>query len=329
MSRIRIAILGYGNLGRGVELAVAQNEDMELVGIFTRRDPSEIKKAIKESSVYNVKDIMNFKEKVDVLILCGGSASDLLGKSLEYAKHFNTVDSFDNHGKIPEYFKEMDDTAKEHGNLSLISTGWDPGLFSLNRLISQAVLPSGNSYTFWGKGLSQGHSEAVRRVEGVKYGVQYTIPIESKVQSVRNSENPPYSAAAMHKRECYVVAKEGFDKESIRNTIVNMPNYFADYDTTVNFISEEEFLRDHQGMGHGGFVIRSGVTGVDKENSQVYEFSLKLESNPEFTASVIVAYARAVHRMATNGANGAVTVFDIPPALISPVSNEELRKLIL
>ena len=272
---------------------------------------------------------MNFKESIDVAILCGGSATDLLGKSFEYAKHFNTVDSFDNHGKIPQYFEEMDKTAKENGKLSLISTGWDPGLFSLNRMISEAVLPEGNSYTFWGKGLSQGHSDAVRRVDGVKYAVQYTIPIESKVESVRNSENPNSSVTEMHKRVCYVVAKEKYDKKIIENAILSMPNYFADYDTTVNFISEEEFLRDHQGMGHGGFVIRSGVTGTERENNQVYEFSLKLGSNPEFTASVIVAYARAVHRLAQKGDIGAITVFDIPPALISPQSNEELRKLIL
>lgn len=329
MKKTRIGILGYGNLGRGVELAIAQNRDMELVGIFTRRDPLKITTANSNTKVYNVKDILNYRDKIDVLMLCGGSATDFMGKSFEYAQNFNTVDSFDNHAKIPEYFAEVDSAARQSGHISVISSGWDPGLFSLNRLIAESVLPEGDTYTFWGKGLSQGHSDALRRIEGVTHAVQYTIPIQSKVDSVRNCESPACAPCDMHDRECFVVVAPNANKDTIRNEIVSMPNYFADYNTTVNFISENEFIEKHQGMGHGGFVIRSGKTGISNETKQVYEFSLNLSSNPEFTSSVLVAYARATHRMAIAGEIGARTVFEVPPALLSPCSIEDLRRRIL
>lgn len=329
MKKTRIGILGYGNLGRGVELAIAQSEDMELIGVFTRRDPQKITTANRDTHIYNVNDILKYKDKIDVLMLCGGSATDFLGKSFEFVRNFNTVDSFDNHAKIPEYFAEVDAVARKNGHISIISSGWDPGLFSLNRLIAESVLPKGKTYTFWGKGLSQGHSDAIRRIEGVTHAVQYTIPIQNKVDSVRKSEDPICAACDMHDRECFVVASPNADKEAIRNKIVNMPNYFAEYNTKVNFISESKFIAEHQGMGHGGFVIRSGKTGADNENNQVYEFSLNLSSNPEFTSSVLVAYARAAHRMATAGEIGARTVFEVQPALLSPCSIEDLRSRIL
>ena len=329
MAKKRIGIVGYGNLGRGVELSIAQNNDMELIGIFTRRDPQEITTVTFDANVYSIKDIFTYKDRIDVLILCGGSATDLVNQGPKYAESFNTVDSFDNHAKIPDYFAEVDEAAKKSGHLSLISAGWDPGLFSINRLFAESVLPTGKTYTFWGNGLSQGHSDAIRRINGVTHAAQYTIPIQNMIDSVRNCENPVCTACDMHNRECFVVAAANADKEYIRNEIVNMPNYFCDYKTAVNFISEEEFFAKHQGNAHGGFVIRSGNTGLESETKQVYEFSLNLNSNPEFTASVLVAYARAICRMASNGETGARSVFEIAPALLSPYSIEDLRKRIL
>lgn len=323
MTKIKIGILGYGNLGRGVEQAIRQNPDMELAGIFTRRDPSELKPVFSESKVYNVNDAVGMKDDIDVMILCGGSATDLIVQSPEMVKNFNIVDSFDTHARIPEHFKNVNEVAKAAGKVGIISVGWDPGLFSVNRLYAGAVLPQGKDYTFWGKGVSQGHSDAVRRVEGVAYAIQYTIPVESAVDAVRSGVGPEFTTREKHKRECFVVAKEGADLESIRSTIVNMPNYFSDYDTVVNFISEEEFKANHTGMPHGGFVMRSGVTGKDGQNKQFYEFSLKLDSNPEFTSSVLVAYARAAYRLSKAGSTGAKTIFDIAPKniAIEPVEN--------
>ena len=326
---MRIGILGYGNLGRGIECAIKQNADMELVAVFTRRNPADVKILTEGVNIYSVNDILEHKDEIDVLILCGGSATDLPVQTPEYAKYFNVVDSFDTHARIPEHFDNVDKAAKESGHVAMISGGWDPGMFSLNRLYGSAVLPEGNDYTFWGKGVSQGHSDAIRRVEGVKDGKQYTIPVESALNAVRNSENPELTTRQKHIRECFVVAEEGADLKKIEETIVNMPNYFADYDTTVHFITEEELKANHSGIPHGGFVFRTGVTGWNKENNHVIEYSLKLDSNPEFTSSVIVAFARAIGRLAKEGVTGCKTVFDIAPAYLSPMSGEELRAHLL
>lgn len=326
---MKVGILGYGNLGRGIECAIKQNVDMELTAVFTRRNPEDVKILTEGVKVYPVADIVAHKDEVDVLILCGGSATDLPVQTPEYAKYFNVIDSFDTHARIPEHFDNVDKAARENNHVALISCGWDPGMFSLNRLYANAILPEGNDYTFWGKGVSQGHSDAIRRVEGVKDGKQYTIPVESALEAVRNGENPELSTRQKHIRECFVVAEEGADLNKIEETIKNMPNYFADYDTIVHFISEEELKANHSGIPHGGFVFRSGVTGWNKENQHIVEYSLKLDSNPEFTASVIVAYARAVNRLAKEGNSGCKTVFDIAPAYLSAQSAEELRAHLL
>lgn len=326
---IRIAIAGYGNLGRGVECAIAQNEDTELFGVFSRRAPETVKTVFENTKVYNVADIEKYKDEIDVLIICGGSATDLPVQTSRYAALFNVIDSFDTHAKIPEHFAAVDKAAKESGHTALISAGWDPGLFSLNRLYAQSVLPCGNSYTFWGKGVSQGHSDAIRRIPGVKDARQYTIPVPAALEAVRSGSDPELSTREKHTRECFVVAEEGADKAEIERQIVTMPNYFADYDTTVHFISEEEMKRDHAGLPHGGFVIRTGKTGKNLEHKHVIEYSLSLDSNPEFTSSVLVAYARAISRLNKEGRNGAMTVFDVAPAYLSPMSGEELRAHLL
>lgn len=326
---IRVGILGYGNLGRGVECAVKQNDDMELAAVFTRRDPSGVTILTEGVPVCSVDDAADWKDKIDVLILCGGSATDLSKQTPEFAKLFNVIDSFDTHARIPEHFANVDAAAKESGKVGIISVGWDPGMFSLNRLYANAILPDGKDYTFWGKGVSQGHSDAIRRVEGVKDGKQYTIPSEAALEAVRNGENPELTTRQKHTRECFVVLEEGADAAKVEAEIKSMPNYFVDYDTTVHFISEEELKRDHSGIPHGGFVLRSGKTGWDGENSHLIEYSLKLDSNPEFTSSVIVAYARAAYRLAAEGQSGCKTVFDIAPAYLSAKSGEELRKEML
>lgn len=325
---IKIAIMGYGNLGRGIEAAVRQNPDTELVAVFSRRDPTSVKTRT-DIPVYYADDILKFKDKIDVLILCGGSATDLPVQTPLYAKDFTVVDSFDTHAKIPEHFERVDEAAKSGKNIAVISCGWDPGMFSLNRLYASAVLPDGKDYTFWGKGVSQGHSDAIRRIDGVVDAKQYTIPIDAALEAVRSGEAPELTAREKHLRECFVVAADGADKARIEEEIKTMPNYFADYDTIVHFISKEELDRDHAGIPHGGFVIRSGKTGLNGENSHIIEYSLKLDSNPEFTSSVIVAYARAAARMKEEGMSGCKTVFDIPPAYLSPKSGEELRKTML
>ena len=326
---MRIGIMGYGNLGKGIECAIKQNDDMELVAVFTRRNPESVKILTEGVKVYSADEAISMKNDIDVLILCGGSATDLPEQTKEYAKHFNVIDSFDTHARIPEHFANVDASAKENGNIALISAGWDPGMFSLNRLYGNAILPEGKDYTFWGKGVSQGHSDAIRRVEGVANGKQYTVPVETALQAVRNGENPDLSTREKHTRECFVVAEEGADLEKITETIKNMPNYFADYNTTVTFISEYELQKNHSGIPHGGFVIRSGKTGWNGENTHIVEYSLKLDSNPEFTASVIVAYARAIFAIKNEGMTGCKTVFDVAPAYLSPLSNEELRKHLL
>ena len=326
---MRIGIMGYGNLGKGIECAIKQNDDMELVAVFTRRNPESVKILTEGVKVYSADEAISMKNDIDVLILCGGSATDLPEQTKEYAKHFNVIDIFDTHARIPEHFANVDASAKENGNIALISAGWDPGMFSLNRLYGNAILPEGKDYTFWGKGVSQGHSDAIRRVEGVANGKQYTVPVETALQAVRNGENPDLSTREKHTRECFVVAEEGADLEKITETIKNMPNYFADYNTTVTFISEDELQKNHSGIPHGGFVIRSGKTGWNGENTHIVEYSLKLDSNPEFTASVIVAYARAIFAMKNEGMTGCKTVFDVAPAYLSPLSNEELRKHLL
>ena len=325
---MKLGILGYGNLGRGVEYAVMQNPDVELVAVFTRRNPETVK-INSNAKVLHVSEIENYKDKIDVLILCGGSATDLPEQTPEYVKYFNVVDSFDTHAKIPEHFNKVDENAKLSKKTAAISVGWDPGMFSLNRLYANAILPNGCDYTFWGKGVSQGHSDAIRRIEGVKDAKQYTVPIESALNSVKNCENPILSVGEKHKRECFVVLEEGADAKAVEAEIKNMPNYFADYDTTVNFISQEELNRDHSGIPHGGFVIRSGSTGANNEHKHIIEYSLKLDSNPEFTASVIVAYTRAIARLHKEGAVGCKTVFDIAPAYLSPLSGDELRATML
>ena len=326
---IKIGILGYGNLGRGVECAVKQNDDMELVAVFTRRNPEDVKILTENATVCNVADVEDWKDKIDVMIICGGSATDLPKQTPVYAKMFNVIDSFDTHARIPEHFANVDAAAKEGGHVGIISVGWDPGMFSLNRLYANAILPEGNDYTFWGKGVSQGHSDAIRRVEGVKDGKQYTIPVEAALKAVRNGENPELTTRQKHTRECFVVLEEGADAAKVEEEIKTMPNYFSDYDTTVHFISEEELKANHSGIPHGGFVLRSGKTGWDGENKHLIEYSLKLDSNPEFTSSVLIAYARAAYRLASEGQSGCKTVFDIAPAYLSAKSGEELRKHML
>ncbi len=321
--------MGYGNLGKGIECAIRQNEDMELKAIFTRRAPETLHTLTQGVPVYSASDVIKYKDDIDVLILCGGSATDLPEQTRAYAGYFNVVDSFDTHAKIPQHFEQVDQAAAESGHIAVISVGWDPGMFSLSRLYANAILPAGNDYTFWGKGVSQGHSDAIRRIEGVADGKQYTIPSEKALESVRNGENPRLSVRDKHTRECFVVPKEGADLDKIAEEIKTMPNYFSDYDTTVHFITQEELDKNHSGIPHGGFVIRSGKTGWNEENSHVIEYGLKLDSNPEFTASVIVAYARAAFRMRSEGMTGCKTVFDIAPAYLSPQSGEELRRHLL
>ena len=323
---MKIGILGYGNLGKGVEYSVTQNPDMELVAVFTRRNPSELK-INSDAKVVSINEIGQWKDKIDVLIICSGSATDLPIQTPKYSKIFNVVDSYDNHKEIPIHFENVDKAAKEGGKVAMISGGWDPGLFSLNRLYADAILPVGKTYTFWGKGISQGHSDAIRRIDGVKNAKQYTIPIDEALDRVRNGEQPTFVARDMHLRECFVVAEEGADKERIEREIKTMPNYFEPYETIVHFISEEELNEKHQGIPHGGFVIRSGKTAGDKNH--VIEYSLKLESNPEFTSSVLVAYARAVYRLYKEGQTGCKTVFDIAPKYLSSKSEDQLRKTML
>ncbi len=326
---IRIGILGYGNLGRGVEFAVKEQEDMELVAVFTRRDPASVKIATENVPVISASKAAEWKDKIDVLVLCGGSATDLPVQTPEFAKLFNVIDSFDTHARIPEHFAAVDAAAKSGGHIGIISVGWDPGLFSLARVYSSAILPDGKDYTFWGKGVSQGHSDAVRRIAGVKNAKQYTIPVDAALEAVRSGTNPELSTRQKHTRECFVVLEDGADAAKIENEIKTMPNYFSDYDTTVHFISEEEFKRDHSGLAHGGFVIRSGKTGKGKEHNHIIEFSLKLDSNPEFTTSVLIAYARAAYRLSGEGQTGCRTVLDIPPAYLSAQSPDELRAHLL
>lgn len=326
---IKIGILGYGNLGRGVECAIRHNPDMELAAVFTRRAPETLKLLTPGVKAYPVQDAVLKKDDIDVMIICGGSATDLPVQTPQLVKDFNVVDSFDTHAKIPQHFDAVDEAAKEGNKVGIISAGWDPGMFSLNRLYAGAVLPGGHDYTFWGRGVSQGHSDAIRRIEGVKDARQYTIPVESALEAVRRGEAPELTTREKHTRECFVVAEEGADLEKIKNEIVTMPNYFADYDTTVHFVSEEELMRDHKGIPHGGFVIRTGTTGWEDENSHVIEYGLKLDSNPEFTASVLAACARAAYRMNQEGQKGCKTLFDIAPAYLSLQSGEELRKHLL
>ena len=326
---IRIGILGYGNLGRGIECAIKQNDDLELAAVFTRRAPETVKIQTEGVKVYNVADAPAHKDEIDVMILCGGSATDLPKQTPEYVKYFNVIDSFDTHAKIPEHFANVDAAAKATGHVGIISVGWDPGMFSLNRLYANAILSEGSDYTFWGKGVSQGHSDAIRRIEGVKDARQYTVPVPEALAKARNGENPVLSTREKHTRECFVVAEEGADLARIENEIKTMPNYFADYDTTVTFISEEELKANHNGIPHGGSVIRTGVTGWNKENKHVIEYSLKLDSNPEFTSSVLVAYARAAYRMNNEGQKGCKTVFDVAPAYLCKQSGEELRAHLL
>ncbi len=326
---IRIGILGYGNLGRGVECAIKQNPDMELVAVFTRRSPENVRILSEGVAVCHIDDAVNWKDRIDVMILCGGSATDLPVQTPKYAELFHVVDSFDTHAKIPEHFAKVDEAASKAGKVAVISVGWDPGMFSLTRMYAGAILPEGKDYTFWGKGVSQGHSDAIRRIEGVKDAKQYTIPVEAALEEVRTGSNPELTTRQKHIRECFVVLEEGADAAQIEEIIKTMPNYFADYDTTVHFISEEELKANHSGIPHGGFVLRSGKTGWNGEHSHLIEYSLKLDSNPEFTSSVIVAYARAAYRMASEGQKGCKTVFDVAPAYLSPKSGAELRKELL
>ena len=326
---IRIGIMGYGNLGRGIECAIRQNADMELAAVFTRRDPETVSVLTEGVAVCSVSEAEQWKDKVDVMILCGGSATDLPEQTPKYASMFNVVDSFDTHARIPEHFTNVDAAAKESGKVGIISVGCDPGMFSLNRLYANAILPDGKDYTFWGKGVSQGHSDAIRRVEGVRDAKQYTIPVEAALEAVRNGENPELSTRQKHTRECFVVLEEGADAAKVEEEIKTMPNYFSDYDTTVHFISQEELDKNHSGIPHGGFVLRSGKTGWEGEHSHLIEYSLKLDSNPEFTSSVLVAYARAAYRLYKEGQSGCKTVFDIAPAYLSSKSGEELRASML
>lgn len=322
---IKLGIYGYGNLGRGVESAVRKNPDIELCGVFTRRKPESLKLMAEGVPVYKAEDVLNKKNNIDVLIICGGSATDLPVQTPFLAEHFNVIDSFDTHAKIQDHFMNVDEAARKGGKTGIISVGWDPGMFSLNRLYSSAVLPDGADYTFWGKGISQGHSDAVRRIKGVKNAKQYTIPVESALESVRSGKNPDLKVREKHTRECFVVAEEGADKARIEKEICEMPNYFADYDTTVHFVTEEELNRDHSGIPHGGFVIRTGKTGFNNEHTHTIEYSLKLDSNPEFTASVLVAYARAAYRMNHEGHIGCKTVFDVAPSYLTPMTGEYIR----
>ena len=326
---IRIGILSYGNLGKGVEYAIAQNDDLSLKAVFTRRDPSTVKIMTKDVPVYSVNDAAAHASEIDVLILCGGSANDLPVQTPEFAKLFNVVDSFDTHARIPEHFANVDKAAKEAGKVGIISIGWDPGLFSLIRMYGNAVLPEGNDYTFWGKGVSQGHSDAIRRVKGVKNGKQYTIPVESALERVRSGENPTLTTREKHTRECFVVPEEGADLAQIEKDIKTMPNYFSDYDTTVHFITEEELIKNHSGIPHGGFVIRTGTTGENNQTKHTIEFNLKLGSNPEFTSSVLCAFARAAYRLNAEGVTGCKTIFDIAPAYLCKQNPDELRAHLL
>lgn len=326
---IRVGILGYGNLGRGVECAIRQTPDMELAAVFTRRSPDTVQILTEGVPVLPVDRAPSMSDSIDVMILCGGSATDLPTQTPEFAQWFNVVDSFDTHARIPEHFNDVDEAARRSGKVAVISAGWDPGMFSLNRLYGSAILPEGESYTFWGKGVSQGHSDAIRRVEGVKDARQYTIPVQASLEAVRAGKNPELTTRQKHTRECFVVAEEGADLQRIEREIKTMPNYFDEYDTTVHFISEEELKRDHSGIPHGGFVFRSGKTGWNKEHNHIVEYSLKLDSNPEFTSSVLIAYARAAYRLSAEGQCGCRTVFDIPPAYLSAKSGEELRKMML
>lgn len=326
---IKIGILGYGNLGRGVECAIKQNDDTELVAVFTRRKPETVKILTETAKVVSADEIESYKDKIDVLILCGGSATDLPEQTPKMASLFNVVDSFDTHANINKHFDAVDKAAKAGGKVGIISVGWDPGMFSLQRLYASSILVNGSNYTFWGKGVSQGHSDAIRRIEGVKNGKQYTIPVDKALAAVRAGENPTLTTREQHTRECFVVLEEGADAAKVEQEIKTMPNYFADYDTTVHFISEEEFIKNHSGIPHGGFVIRSGKTGIDEKTNHVIEYSLKLESNPEFTSCVLVAYARAIARLAKEGATGCRTVFDIAPAYLCPLDGEELRHSLL
>ncbi|MDO5403313.1 MAG: diaminopimelate dehydrogenase [Eubacteriales bacterium] len=325
----RIGIIGYGNLGRGVECAVKYADDCELAAVFTRRNPADVKLQLQDVPVLSVDEIEQWEGKIDVMILCGGSATDLPVQTPKFAQMFNVVDSFDTHAKIPEHFKAVDEAAVKGNHVAIISVGWDPGMFSLNRVYANAILPDGKDYTFWGKGVSQGHSDAIRRIKGVKNAKQYTIPSQEALEAVRSGKNPELTTRQKHTRECFVVLEEGADATAVEKEIKEMPNYFADYDTTVHFISEEELKNNHSTMAHGGFVFRSGKTGMNKENSHIIEYSLKLDSNPEFTTSVLVAYARAAHRLAGEGHKGCKTVLDIAPAYLSPKSGEELRATLL
>lgn len=328
MGKIRIGIMGYGNLGKGVELVIKDNPDMELVGIFTRRNPKDVQK-LTDSKVYSIDDVLDFTDKVDVMLMCGGSATDLPEQTPYFAKYFNVIDSFDTHAKIWDHFKNVDKQALEGNKLALISCGWDPGAFSFNRLMAESFLPNGNTYTFWGTGVSQGHSDAIRRIDGVKNAVQYTVPVKSAMERVRNGENPTLSVRDKHIRDCYVVLEDGADPKEVEEKIKTMPNYFADNDTNVYFISEQELKENHSKMPHGGFVIRSGKTGADGEDDQIIEYSLKLDSNPHFTASVLLAYARAIYRLSSMGEVGCKTVFDIAPSLLINKTKEELLKSML
>ncbi len=321
---MKIGIYGYGNLGKGVECAIMQNPDTELVAVFTRRDPSTVKILTPAAEVVKAENVLQYKDKIDVLVICGGSATDLPEMTPALAKSFNVIDSFDTHAKIPEHFRNVDAAAKENGNIALISAGWDPGMFSVNRLMASAILPQGKDYTFWGRGVSQGHSDAIRRIDGVLDARQYTVPVESAMNRVRSGENPELTTREKHTRECFVVAEDGADLERIENEIKTMPNYFADYDTTVSFITKEELERDHKGIPHGGSVIRTGVTGKDGENKEIIEYKLTLDSNPEFTASVILCYARAIYKMKNRGETGCKTVFDVAPRDMSAVPYEEM-----
>lgn len=326
---IKIGIIGYGNLGRGVESAIRQNPDMELVAVFTRRNPESLKISTDTAKVVSVEKIADWQDKVDVMVICGGSATDLPKQTPEYAKMFNVIDSFDTHAKIPEHFAAVDKSAKAAKKVAIISVGWDPGLFSLNRMYANAILTNGKDYTFWGKGVSQGHSDAVRRIKGVKNAKQYTIPVQSALDAVRSGKNPELTTRQKHTRECFVVLEEGVNAAEVEKQIKEMPNYFADYDTTVHFIDDEEFAKNHSRIPHGGFVLRSGKTGLNNENSHIIEYSLKLDSNPEFTSCVLVAYARAAYKLNKEGQSGCKTVFDIAPAYLSAKSGEELRATML
>ena len=326
---MKLGIIGYGNIGKGVENAITQNPDMELVAVFTRRNPETLKIQTPNTPILNISEIENWKDKIDVLILCGGSATDLPEQTPYFSKMFNVVDSFDTHAKIPEHFTNTDKSAKEGNKVAIISIGWDPGLFSLNRLLANCILPNGKDYTFWGKGVSQGHSDAIRRIKGVKDARQYTIPVEKALNAVKNGETPEFSIREKHTRECFVVLEDGANAKEVEKEIVTMPNYFSDYDTTVHFISEEELKTNHNGIPHGGLVIRNGKTGTSNQNTHSMQFTLKLDSNPEFTSCVLVAYARAAYKLAKEGQFGCKTIFDIPPAYLSPKTAEELRKTML